>query len=119
MWIVSGPTSMVPLCGEGIEASRVTRQRILPIAPKASSENDPKGEIERAAEPEQVYRAVEVDVVPDGDLGRARRRVPGTLELLDAPRLDQRVLIHEVNLSSRHLLLSIRLNRGRGSPHTG
>jgi len=30
MWIVSGPRSIVPLCGEEIEASRDTGQAILP-----------------------------------------------------------------------------------------
>src|SRR5256714_7709101 len=101
MWMVSGPTSTVPLCGDGIEASRVTRQRILPVAPETSSENDAKREIERAAEPEQVDRAVEVDVVSHGNLGRGRRRVAGALELLGAPRLDHGVLVEEGDSGGR------------------
>jgi hypothetical protein len=30
MWIVNGPASIVPVDGEGMEASKVTGQKILP-----------------------------------------------------------------------------------------
>ena len=104
MWIVSGPTSTVPLCGEGIEASKVTRQRILPVGRKASSENDAERELERTADPEQVDCTVEVDVVPCGDPGRVLSRVAGAFQFLGAPGLDQRVLVDEPDLCGRHLI---------------
>ena len=35
MWIVNGPRSIVPLCGEGMYASKVTGQKILPARARA------------------------------------------------------------------------------------
>src|SRR5690348_11792021 len=103
MWIVSGPTSTVPLCGDGIEASKVTRQRILPVGRKASSENDAEREFERTAAPEQVDRTMEIDVVPCSDLGRILGRVAGAFQFLGSPGLDQRVLVDVTNFCGRHL----------------
>src|SRR5438552_3028370 len=92
MWIVSGPMSTVPLCGEGIEASRVTRQRFClhPRRPRpVYLKDDAQCQLDRAAGFEEVDRAVEVDVVPAGDLHRRVGGVAGALECLGPPGLDE------------------------------
>src|SRR5438105_15847825 len=114
MWIVSGPRSIVPLCGEGIEARRVTpsgfcRRREPPVrvsgpvegvwgnreVPPAGHagyeacwlEQDLEGHVGGAAPLEQVRRDVQIDVEPDGALGGRGRSVARPFERLGPPRL--------------------------------
>src|SRR5438876_2862053 len=107
MWIVSGPRSIVPLCGEGIEASKVTGQGILPDAlASCDLEEDPQGDVGGAAPLDQVGRAMEIDVVPDGDLGGCRRSVARPFECLGPPGLDQLGLLVRICFRSGHHSLS-------------
>ena len=86
MWITNGPTSIVPVCGDGIEATITGRDSavfgvLLRARQKVSTaprcelalvrareqvqlEEDSKREICGAATLEQLDRRVEVDVVP-------------------------------------------------------
>src|SRR6266516_5042468 len=90
MWIVNGPRSIVPLCGEGMDASKVTGQKILPDrSASCFLEEDPQRQVGRTALFEQVRREVEVDVEPDGDLRRRRGSVARPLERFRPPGLDQ------------------------------
>src|ERR671937_2374761 len=76
MWIVSGPTSIVPLCGEGMLARNVTGQKILPAAAGACLlEQDLQGQRRLAAARQELDRKVEVDVRPRRQLGRGGRAV--------------------------------------------
>src|SRR3954454_1946616 len=63
MWIVSGPRSRVPLCGEGIDA-RVTRATFCPEAWTPALDQDLDGRFVGAALLDQLDREVQVDVVP-------------------------------------------------------
>ena len=77
MWIVSGPRSIVPDEGDGIEARSGTAG-ILPGNPTRTGcalEQDLERELGRAARPQQVGRVVQVDVRARGDqrCGRAAR----------------------------------------------
>ena len=92
MWIVTGPSSSVPEDGDGMEASSVTAERIVPRradgARQERLEQDLQGQLGRAAVPEQVDRVVEVDVAAAREQGRGGRLVAGALELLGTSALD-------------------------------
>src|SRR5215213_261717 len=63
MWIVSGPRSIVPDDGEGMEAKRPTAERILPgSGDGVRLEQDLERELRIATVAEQVDRVVEIDV---------------------------------------------------------
>ena len=114
MWITNGPTSIVPVCGDGIEAS--TTAVILPSGPDACVsyvlEEDSECEIRRAATLEQLDRRVEVNVVPHSQPTGRTWLVPGTLELFRTPSLDALDLrrIDQGDVSCRHAVLSRRLH---------
>src|SRR3712207_6143400 len=77
----SGPgRSNSPLEGEGMVAS--TAAFCPPRRQRAALEQDPQGEVLRAALGEEVGRGVEVDVEPRGKLTRRRHVVPRPLERL-------------------------------------
>src|SRR5436853_6306771 len=63
MWIVSGPRSSVPLCGEGIEA-RFTRAPFCPGVRTPALDENFYGRLVGTALPDQLDREVQVDVVP-------------------------------------------------------
>src|SRR5512134_4187180 len=91
MWIVIGPSSRVPEDGDGMEASSVTAERIVPRRADGARhkrlEQDLDGQVGRAAVPEQVDRVVEVDVAAAREQGGGGRLVAGALELLGTPSL--------------------------------
>src|SRR3954470_6267482 len=66
MWIVSGPRSIVPLCGDGIEA-RNTGSTFCPGMAMPALDQDVDCGLDRAALLEQLDGAVQVDVVPGGE----------------------------------------------------
>src|SRR5919199_5003967 len=82
MWIVTGPRSIVPVCGEGIEA-RTTGGPFCPRAarPAARSDQDLDGQLVRAVQRHQLDRLVQVDVVTRSQGDCVRRRVTGPDEL--------------------------------------
>src|SRR5919198_6563743 len=103
MWIVSGPTSIVPLCGEGMLARNVTGQKILPAAAGACLlEQDLQRQRRLAAARQELDRKVEVDVRPRRQLGRSGRTVARQFELLGPPGLDQLGLILNPSLCRSH-----------------
>src|SRR5689334_4336735 len=105
MWIVSGPRSTVPLCGEGNAATGKVTRAILPAEAVARSlEQDPERQLGLAALLEQPDRHVQVDVRARGELGRVLRRVAGPLELLVPPALDplRLGLVVDLDFCRRH-----------------
>jgi hypothetical protein len=112
MWIVNGPTSIVPLEGEGMFASKVTGQKILPTPAGACLlEENPQRQVGRTAPLDEVDREVEVDVEPSRQLRRSPRAVAGELELLGPPGLYQVGLLANHQLDSHLAYLFGR--RGR------
>src|SRR6266567_4076692 len=108
MWIVTGPTWTTPLCGEGIDASRVIGRRFCrePLVP-ASLEEDLKRQVRRTAAFHEIDRPVEIDVVTHCELGRLGRKIARPLERLDAPGLDQLGLVgDQFELCRSHRLSS-------------
>src|SRR4051812_26207464 len=119
MWIVSGPRSRVPLCGEGIDA-RVTRATFCPAGRTPALDENFYGRLVGAALLDQLDREVQVDVVPR----RQRHRIAGVEaradQLLGAPvlhALDLR-LGDDVYLSRSHVP-GIRCEAACGSPPEG
>src|SRR3989442_1204515 len=69
MWIVNGPTSIVPLCGEGMFPRKNTGQGILPGREGACLlQQDLEREFRLAALPEQAHGDVQIDVLPHRQL---------------------------------------------------
>src|SRR5262245_19248345 len=81
-WMCSGPTLTMPVCGDGIDAS--TRR----LSSSYGLEEDLEREVDRAAELDQLDRAVQVDVVALGQLSCGSGVVPCPLELLGPPAND-------------------------------
>src|SRR5689334_13272129 len=91
MWIVSGPRSIVPVCGEGMEA-RITGATFCPRpgTPACCREvldEDLDRRLVRTALLDQLDREVQVDVVPGRQGEGVARFVAGTDELLGSPVL--------------------------------
>src|SRR5438093_5481794 len=108
MWILSGPTSIVPVCGDGMYARSVNgRERILPKASSSCAlQQDLQRELLRAALREQADRPVQVHIVPHRQFGRRLSAVPGHLQLLGSPGLHQLGLLADFHVSrSCHALL--------------
>src|SRR6266508_560202 len=133
MWIVNGPASIVPLEGDGMLARKVTGQEILPgraaSCPRNADQwrgsggtgrfpqrqtrrqNGAKNGLEQdlqcqlcgAAATEQADRKVQVDVLPQSQLGRRLGAVAGHLELLGPPGLHQLGLVPDFRLYRSHL----------------
>src|SRR3954452_1226627 len=111
----SGPTSIVPECGDGIEA--VVMGRIFPDPGRGRPEEasgpldqDLERHVGRAARLDEVDREVEVDVVARRELRRVRGREPGPLELGGAPPLDSlylSVLGCGADVCRRHVILLV------------
>src|SRR5690242_15031796 len=120
-WIENGPTSTVPLCGEGMLARKVTRQRILPAARFACRlQQDFQRQLGRAALREHLDRRVEIDVLARRELGRAGGAVAGQFQLFGPPGLDELRLVANLRVRRSHLSrLLLRTRRRRGSPLTG
>src|SRR6266487_7143366 len=88
MWIESGPAWITPVWGEGMEASRVTRQDSADVrAYLRRLQQDLQREIRGTAALDEPGCRVEVDVVPDSKLGRLRGQIARPLERLQPPRL--------------------------------
>src|SRR5689334_15483087 len=90
MWIVSGPRSIVPVCGEGMEA-RLTAGDILPAWRNACArclDQDVDRRLVRAPVLDQLDRQVQVDVVPRREGDGVAGVVARSNELLGAPVLD-------------------------------
>src|SRR4051812_48860166 len=109
----SGPRSIVPECGDGIEASVTARIFPDPGVRRAvkPSDQDLEGHVGRAARPDEVDGEVQIDVVAPGELRRVRGREPGTLELRGAPPLDPldlAVLGWCSDVCRRHLILLVQ-----------
>src|SRR5207247_8353079 len=99
MWIVNGPTSIVPLEGEGMLASKVTGQKILPTPACACLlEENLQRELGRAAVRDQVDGKVQVDVEAPRQLRGLLIAIAGELEPLGPPGLYQVGLV-----GSRHV----------------
>src|SRR3954464_13480034 len=119
MWIVSGPRSSVPLCGEGMEA-RLTRATFCPVVETPASDQDVDRRLVGAALLEQLDREVQVDVVPGRQRHRVARVEARADQLLGAPVLDalDLGLDDDVCLSRSHVP-RIRCEAARGSPPEG
>src|SRR5215210_3759821 len=87
MWIVSGPRSIAPLPGDGIDAiSAATGTGFCPCSRSpASLAEDVERRFGRAAALDEVDRAMEVDVDASSELGGRSGLVAGALERLRAP----------------------------------
>src|SRR6266540_5817949 len=123
MWIVSGPMSIVLVCGEGMKA-RVTGRTFCPPAPRPADDcgldQDVDRQLVRTAVLDEADREVEIDVVPGGKRDRVARVVTGPHELLGTPVLDpfHLVLRKKLELNRRHVL-AIRSRAAIGSPLSG
>src|SRR5919204_3269858 len=115
MWIESGPTWTTPVCGEGMYASRVTRQDSADDRSHLLGlQQDLEREIGRAAALDQPDRRVEVDVMTDRELGRLVGQIARPLELLQPPSLYQLGLLENRDLCrSAHSLSSPPIFVGR------
>src|SRR4051794_25457022 len=124
IWIVSGPRSSVPVCGEGMNA-RLTRATfcppaLTPASATGGSDQDVEGGLVRTALLDQRDREMEVDVVPRGERDRVARVVAGAHELLGPPVLD--ALRFRLGLDvefRRSHLQAIRWLGALGSPPPG
>src|SRR5256885_15307300 len=131
MWIVSGPTSSVPLDGDGREARSRIGLRFCPSPrwPAAGPlGQDLHRELDAAPAAEEVDRVVQVDVVPQRQLEGLGGGVPRPLQLLGAPAVDPLALALDLRLSRSHGVRprlvhggvpSIRLKTTNGRAHTG
>src|SRR5215831_10434789 len=141
MWIVSGPMSSVPVCGEGMDA-RLTRATFCPRGPRpAPVRRDRRGVAprrlsRRSVEPDlnqdvdrrvvraplldQRNRHVQVDVVPRRECDGVTGVVARADELFGAPLLDALLLglADDVYFRSSHAF-GIRSERASGSPPAG
>src|ERR1700750_2998008 len=120
MWIVSGPTGIVPVCGEGMNA-RLTRATFCPrsLSP-APLDQDLDRRLVRAALLDEVDREVQVDVVPGCERDRVSRVVAGPDQLLRTPVLDALELGVDLDVNVRRIhLFGIRVRGGCGSPPAG
>src|SRR5688572_26241578 len=105
MWIVTGPRSIVPDDGEGIEARNVTAGILPGNAGAVRLEQDLQRQVGGTARAHQVGRVVEVDVEACGDQRRCCRLEAGTLELLRPPACDALPLrLRPRQLYRRHLV---------------
>src|ERR671939_693960 len=123
MWIVSGPSSSVPVCGEGMKAW-LTWATFCPPVPRPAapsrSDQDLDRRLVRTALLDQLDREVQVDVVTAGEGDGVTGVVAGADELLRAPVLDaiQLGVDLDVKVRRRHPF-GIRCGRAGGSPPAG
>src|SRR5215210_8990590 len=107
MWIVSGPMSSVPVCGDGMEAiigATFCPGRMTPASAEALDQ-DVERRLVRAARLDELDREVQVDVVPRRQRARVTPVVAGPDELLRAPALHALLLRlgNELDVRRRHL----------------
>src|ERR1700730_2791182 len=103
MWIVSGPRPIVPREGDGMNARKLTGQRILPTAPGACLlEQDLSGQLGRAARREEIDCDVQIDVLPHRNLRRSLGAVARHFELLCPPSLYQLAFYPDLSLGHSH-----------------
>src|SRR5215510_2088625 len=112
MWSTSGPRSIVPECGEGIEAitGRDSALRAGRL-PQLASKQDAQRKIRGATALEQLDRDMKINVMSHRKSTSCARLVPGSLELFRSPPLDA---LHlggscQGDVSDRHAVLSRRL----------
>src|ERR1051325_8908666 len=120
MWTVTGPRSIVPVCGEGMDAG-VTGRTFCPRVKRPALDQDLDRELVGAAALDQLDGQVQVDVVPGRQRDGIARRVAGSDQLLGAPVLDALELgvDEDGEIRSGHSYFRIREIRRSGSPPAG
>src|SRR5687767_2685158 len=104
MWIVTGPRSIVPDDGEGIEARNVTAGILPRNAAAVLLEENLQRQVGGTAGAHEVGRVVEVDVEARRDQRRRGRLEARALELLRPPACDPLPLrLRPRQLYRRHL----------------